>query len=64
MQELFEQGAVVVLAPRRQCLVLRPMIDRYQLPFAFEPARLKVDLDQISPNEWTAHFNKGYYDGD
>lgn len=35
-----------------------------KLPFSFDPAALKADLDRFGPAEWTPHFNKGYYEGD
>jgi Aspartyl/Asparaginyl beta-hydroxylase len=40
------------------------MIDRYQLPFRFDPDRLKADLALIEPGEWVPHFNRDYYSGD
>ncbi|HEX7313871.1 MAG TPA: aspartyl/asparaginyl beta-hydroxylase domain-containing protein [Pyrinomonadaceae bacterium] len=39
------------------------MLISYKLPFAFDADSLKADLGQIAPGEWTAHFNKGYYEG-
>jgi hypothetical protein len=39
-------------------------IDRFKLPFGFDPKRLKQALNQISPGEWTPHFNTGYYEGE
>jgi hypothetical protein len=31
---------------------------------SFDPERLKQDLNQISPGEWSPHFNTGYYEGE
>jgi Aspartyl/Asparaginyl beta-hydroxylase/Nif11 domain len=31
---------------------------------SFDPDRLKQDLNQISPEQWTPHFNTGYYEGE
>jgi len=39
------------------------MLISYKLPFAFDAQSLKADLGRIAPAEWTAHFNKGYYEG-
>src|SRR6266480_787159 len=39
------------------------MIRSVKLPFAFDPASLRSDLDQIRPDEWITHFNKEYHDG-
>ncbi len=40
------------------------MIDRYQLPFSFDPISLHADLARIGEDEWVPHFNKDYYEGD
>ena len=40
------------------------MLSSYKLPLAFDAAALKADLGRISPGEWVAHFNKGYYEGE
>ena len=34
-----------------------------KLPINFDVKRLQADLAGIAPDEWTAHFNKSYYDG-
>ncbi|HEX8088948.1 MAG TPA: aspartyl/asparaginyl beta-hydroxylase domain-containing protein [Blastocatellia bacterium] len=39
-------------------------LDSFKLPMTFDPERLKQDLDQISPGEWSPHFNTGYYEGE
>ena len=40
------------------------MSSSYKLPFVFDVAPLKEDLKRIAPGDWTAHFNKGYYEGE
>ena len=39
------------------------MISSCKLPFSFNPHSLKVDLEQVPPDDWVAHFNKGYFEG-
>ena len=39
------------------------MVSAFKLPFRFEPAALQADLVQLSVNDWVAHFNKGYFEG-
>ena len=34
-----------------------------QLPFIFDPPRLKSDLAQVLAEEWTPHYNQGDYGG-
>jgi Aspartyl/Asparaginyl beta-hydroxylase len=34
-----------------------------KLPMSFDVGRLQADLGGIRPEEWTPHFNTGYYDG-
>lgn len=34
-----------------------------KLPLVFDPEPLKSDLEAIQSQEWVAHFNTGYYDG-
>ena len=34
-----------------------------KLPFSFDARSLQSDLEQIGADEWTAHFNKEYYEG-
>ena len=36
----------------------------YKLPLVFDAERLNADLNKILPSEWTAHFNKDYYEGE
>ena len=40
------------------------MLSSYKLPLEFSAELLKADLRQISSDEWVAHFNKGYYEGE
>src|SRR5438128_4916253 len=39
------------------------MISNLKLPFHFDPKSLQSDLQQIAVDEWVAHFNKSYYEG-
>lgn len=38
--------------------------DRLRLPFAFDPARLKRDLDALTGVDWIAHFVRQNYEGE
>lgn len=38
--------------------------DRLRLPFSFDPALLRRDLEELSSVEWIAHFVRQNYDGD
>ena len=40
------------------------MIESLKLPFDFDAAAMKRDLQKFSPDDWTPHFNKSYYEGD
>ena len=40
------------------------MFSTYQLPFNFDADALRADLDQVLPEEWRPHFNRGYYEGE
>jgi hypothetical protein len=40
------------------------MREAVRLPFTFDPAGLKADLALACPDEWTAHFNTQYFDGE
>ncbi len=40
------------------------MISSFKLPFYFDPGLLQSDLDQIGPDEWVAHFNQDYFEGE
>ena len=40
------------------------MISSCKLPFDLDPKLLRSDLEQVRPDYWTPHFNKGYYEGD
>jgi hypothetical protein len=39
------------------------MINSYRLPLNFDPNPLKADLEEITPGDWVAHFNTGYFEG-
>ena len=36
----------------------------FQFPFHFDPTRLKAELENIQPEEWTPHFNTNIYEGE
>ena len=38
--------------------------DRLRLPLAFDPVRLRQNLEQLSSVAWTAHFVRQNYEGD
>jgi hypothetical protein len=40
------------------------MISKFKLPFGFDPQLLRADLEQVADDEWVAHFNKGYFEGE
>lgn len=40
------------------------MISTLKFPFGFNAAELKNDLRNFAPEDWTAHFNTQYYEGD
>ncbi|HZI88103.1 MAG TPA: aspartyl/asparaginyl beta-hydroxylase domain-containing protein, partial [Pyrinomonadaceae bacterium] len=40
------------------------MISSFKLPFNLDSEALRSDLDQISPDEWVAHFNQDYFEGE
>jgi len=40
------------------------MISSFKLPFHFNPEALRFDLARISPDEWVAHFNQDYFEGE
>jgi Aspartyl/Asparaginyl beta-hydroxylase/Nif11 domain len=40
------------------------MISNFKLPFNFDPELLKSDLDGIAADDWIAHFNTGYFEGE
>lgn len=40
------------------------MIATLKLPFNFDAAALREDLRNFVPEDWTPHFNTGYYQGD
>jgi hypothetical protein len=40
------------------------MLTSLQLPFSFDPDRLKADVDALLPEDWVPHFNTSYYEGD
>jgi len=35
-----------------------------RLPLTFDPGRLRADLEAVDADEWAAHFNASYYDGE
>jgi quercetin dioxygenase-like cupin family protein len=39
------------------------MTSALRLPFTFDAAHLKADLEKIGSVEWTPHFNPQYYEG-
>ena len=39
-------------------------IETLRLPVLFDPSKLRRDLDGISDDQWTAHFNKDLYTGE
>ena len=39
------------------------MITHFKLPFSFDPKPLQADLDRITADDWVAHFNKAYFEG-
>lgn len=40
------------------------MIESLKLPFSFDAAKLKSDLQKFAAEDWTPHFNTSYYEGD
>lgn len=40
------------------------MMNALRLPFTFDPAALKADLEKVAPGEWVPHFNRPYYEGE
>lgn len=40
------------------------MVQVLKFPFLFDVGALGADLERFAPEEWTPHFNKGYYEGD
>jgi hypothetical protein len=40
------------------------MVNVLKLPFSYDVAALRADLAVFAPDDWTPHFNKGYYEGD
>ena len=40
------------------------MITGLELPFRFDPARLRADLALVRPDEWQPHFNQNDYGGE
>jgi Aspartyl/Asparaginyl beta-hydroxylase/Nif11 domain len=39
-------------------------MNSFKFPVSFDAERLKQDLNQIMPGEWSPHFNTGYYQGE
>jgi len=44
--------------------VRRPLPVRARLPWRFDVAGLRADVDSLDPSDWVPHFNTGYYEGD
>jgi mannose-6-phosphate isomerase-like protein (cupin superfamily) len=40
------------------------MISSFKLPFNFDTEALRSDLARIAPDEWVAHFNQDYFEGE
>jgi hypothetical protein len=40
------------------------MVSSFKLPFNFDPEALQSDLNRICPEEWVAHFNRDYFEGE
>src|SRR5690242_7924448 len=40
------------------------MIACFKLPLTFDPERLRTDALSFRQDEWVAHFNKPYYQGE
>jgi hypothetical protein len=40
------------------------MISTLKFPFSFDAEKLKNDLRNFAPEDWTPHFNTQYYEGD
>ena len=40
------------------------MINKLKLPFTFDPALLKEDLNKVEASDWIKHFNKSDYEGE
>ena len=40
------------------------MLSCARLPLAFDPQALQEDLERLPTDDWVAHFNAQYYDGD
>src|SRR2546426_8100234 len=40
------------------------MTSSFKLAFMFDPESLQSDLTQIRTDEWVAHFNEGYFEGE
>lgn len=40
------------------------MISTLKFPFSFDADKLKNDLRNFAPEDWTPHFNTQYYEGD
>ena len=40
------------------------MVSSLKLSFSFDPKSLQADLAQITADEWSRHFNTGYFEGE
>src|ERR1043166_1474431 len=39
------------------------MVTALRLPYAFDPAALRSELNEIGAREWAPHYNQQYYEG-
>jgi hypothetical protein len=40
------------------------MVAALRLPYTFDPAALRADLEAVGADEWVPHFNTQYFEGD
>src|SRR5712691_7714315 len=40
------------------------MISNFKLPFSFDPELLQSDLEGLAVDDWVAHFNTDYFEGE
>lgn len=41
-----------------------PTLPKARLPWRFDAALLRADVDGLDPGDWVPHFNTAYYEGD
>lgn len=51
---------IVVIVPEQSPITIP---DRVRLPFTFDAARLRADLDRLLRHDWTQHFVRQNYEG-